>query len=66
MNNSSGHNVGIVNDDGSAYLSGLQPGGHLQVSWNGETQCEIDLPKQFDNRVLQNILLPCLPLRHTY
>ncbi|NBM67802.1 MULTISPECIES: outer membrane usher protein [Proteus] len=66
VNNSSGHDVGIVNDDGSAYLSGLQPGGHLQVSWNGETQCEIDLPKQFDNRVLQNILLPCLPLRHTY
>lgn len=51
--------VGIVNDDGSVYLSGIQPGAAMTVSWNGASQCEITLPTQIRNNENQNLLLPC-------
>ncbi|EAN1870802.1 outer membrane usher protein [Salmonella enterica] len=55
-----GREVGVVNDDGSAWLSGLQPNGRLQVFWNGGAQCELHLPQQLSDSGLQNLLLPCL------
>lgn len=55
-----GREVGVVNDDGSAWLSGLQPNGRLQVFWNGGVQCELHLPQKINDSGLQNLLLPCL------
>jgi outer membrane usher protein PapC len=54
--------VGIVNDDGSAWLSGLRPDERLTVFWNDKAQCEIHLPASLGSARLQNLLLPCHPL----
>ncbi|MCF3881901.1 FimD/PapC C-terminal domain-containing protein, partial [Salmonella enterica] len=36
--------LGIVGEDGSVYLIGINPGERLQVTWAGYTQCEAALP----------------------
>ena len=37
--------TGIVNDAGSVYLSGIQPGGQMVVSWGGSERCTFVLPE---------------------
>lgn len=37
--------TGIVNDAGSVYLSGIQPGGRMIVSWGGAERCTFVLPE---------------------
>ncbi len=60
VSNAQNQEVGIVNDDGQAWLSGLKPGAALKVSWDGDVQCEVTLP---ENLAVQtqtgNLLLPC-------
>lgn len=53
--------VGIVNDGGQAYLSGLNPGEALSVNWDTKTQCEVILPASFSDQQdsIPNLLLPC-------
>lgn len=51
--------VGIVNDGGSVYLSGINAGEVMTVRWNGRAQCELSLPKVLSNNSLTNLLLPC-------
>ena len=53
--------VGIVNDNGNAYLSGLNPGETLSVTWENKTQCEIILPASLSDKqgLIANLLLPC-------
>lgn len=51
--------VGIVNDEGSIYLSGIQANEKMRVLWGGKTQCEITLPPILPTDVLQGLLLPC-------
>jgi len=53
--------VGIVNDGGNAYLSGLNPGEKLSVNWDGKTQCEVILPASLSDKqdLMANLLLPC-------
>lgn len=60
VKDSRGREVGVVNDDGSAWLSGLQPDTHLQVFWNGLAQCELHLPTQLNRNSMKNLLLPCI------
>ena len=36
--------TGIVNDAGSVYRSGIQPGDRMTVSWGGSERCDIRLP----------------------
>ncbi|NVZ50784.1 outer membrane usher protein [Pseudomonas sp. B6002] len=36
--------TGIVNDGGSVYLSGIQAGGQMVVSWGGTERCILNLP----------------------
>ncbi|WP_421094401.1 FimD/PapC C-terminal domain-containing protein, partial [Serratia fonticola] len=36
--------VGIVNDGGSIYLSGINAGEVMTVHWGGRAQCELTLP----------------------
>ena len=35
---------GIVNEDGSVYLSGIEPGKQMTVSWGGTERCTLMLP----------------------
>jgi outer membrane usher protein FimD/PapC len=55
--------TGIVNDGGSVYLSGINPGETMTVHWNGAAQCEVQLPSLLPANMLMNtLLLPCHPL----
>ncbi|WP_447887508.1 outer membrane usher protein [Serratia fonticola] len=53
--------VGVVNDSGNTYLSGLNPGEALLVNWDSKTQCEIILPASLSDQqdLMTNMLLPC-------
>ena len=44
VKNSKQQDTGIVNDAGSVYLSGIQPGDQMTVSWGGSERCTIALP----------------------
>ncbi|MGK6328926.1 outer membrane usher protein [Erwinia sp. DT-104] len=59
VKNSQRQEVGIVNDDGSIYLSGIQPGITMRVSWSGKEQCEFKLPESLSGDISQRLLLPC-------
>ncbi|WP_186367098.1 outer membrane usher protein [Yersinia aldovae] len=60
--NESQQETGIVNDDGSTYLSGIKAGETMSVNWNGQAQCRITLPETLSAQVLTNLLLPCHPI----
>jgi outer membrane usher protein FimD/PapC len=59
--NEDGAQTGIVNDDGSVYLSGIQPDGKMVAKWDGQV-CDISLPKTLPAEG-QALLLPCTSLR---
>ncbi|ELY4508920.1 outer membrane usher protein [Cronobacter dublinensis] len=60
VRNAENQEVGIVNDEGQAWLSGLKPGHKLQVNWNGATQCTVTLPENLQGTSENgNLLLPC-------
>lgn len=52
--------LGIVNDDGSVYLIGINAGEHLSVKWDNKTQCEVILPKPLPQELFSGLLLPCV------
>ncbi len=55
--------TGIVNDGGSAYLSGINAGERMTVRWNGAEQCEVHMPTPLPAEMLTaNLLLPCRAL----
>ncbi|CAI0696989.1 Outer membrane usher protein papC precursor [Serratia quinivorans] len=51
--------VGIVNDDGSVYLSGINPQETMTVQWGGRAQCEVTLPPKIPASGTTDLLLPC-------
>lgn len=51
--------VGIVNDNGSVYLSGINAGEIMTVHWSGRAQCAVDLPEMLAINSETNLLLPC-------
>lgn len=51
--------VGIVSDDGSVYLSGINPNEEMTVHWSGLAQCALTLPAQIPQSGLTDLLLPC-------
>ncbi|BET95639.1 outer membrane usher protein [Xenorhabdus sp. TCT-1] len=57
--NSAQREIGIVSDDGYAYLSGINQGEKLQVYWDGQSQCEITVPDEMTSESLTSLLLPC-------
>ncbi|WP_340616584.1 outer membrane usher protein [Xenorhabdus entomophaga] len=57
--NAAQREIGIVNDDGYAYLSGINQDEKLKVHWNGHAQCEITVPDDIATESLSAILLPC-------
>jgi outer membrane usher protein PapC len=50
------YQTGIVNDEGSVWLTGLNPGEGMDVRWDGQTQCRVRLPSPLPTSAL---LLPC-------
>lgn len=52
--------TGLVGDDGSVWLSGMKPGGVMEVNWDGKTQCRAALPATLPTDLTQTLLLPCL------
>lgn len=57
--NNKKQDVGIVNDDGNVYLSGINPGESMTVHWGGVAQCELELPGLLSNGSGTDLLLLC-------
>ncbi|OTA21464.1 Outer membrane usher protein, MrxC [Xenorhabdus beddingii] len=57
--NAAQREIGIVSDDGHAYLSGMNQGEKLKVHWDGRAQCEITVPDEITAESSTAILLPC-------
>lgn len=63
VSNARKQETGIVNDGGSVYLSGINPGGKMTVHWSGMAQCEVQMPAPLPEDMLMNtLLLPCRPM----
>ncbi len=62
VRNGKGQEVGIVNDNGEVYLSGINAGEAMSVSWGGAEQCGLTLPQTLSLSELTNLLLPCGPM----
>lgn len=60
MKNERQQQLGLVADDGNAWLAGVKAGETLKVFWDGAAQCEASLPPTFTPELLANaLLLPC-------
>ncbi|HHT2664588.1 TPA: fimbria/pilus outer membrane usher protein [Citrobacter freundii] len=57
VTNKKGKNLGMVAENGLAWLSGFSPGEKLHVGWDGKKQCVVDIPKKLEST--QQLLLPC-------
>ncbi|MGS4681166.1 outer membrane usher protein [Enterobacter soli] len=58
--NDKNQETGVVNDEGSVWLSGIQPDGKMTVKWDGKARCVLHLPAVLPD-VLENLLLTCAP-----
>lgn len=56
VRNGKNREVGIISDNGMAWISGINPGDKLEVSWNGKIQCTSVIPAQITTDTL---FLPC-------
>jgi outer membrane usher protein FimD/PapC len=55
--------TGVVNDGGDVYLSGIQPGDQMVVSWGGTERCVLTLPAVLPADGLTDALqLRCQPM----
>lgn len=61
VTNAKGRELGMVADSGLAWLSGVNEGETLNVSWDGKAQCQVDVPKVLTAG--QQLLLPCRKLK---
>lgn len=60
VKNDKQQDTGIVNEDGSVYLSGIQLGEPMTVSWGGIERCTMILPVTLPKDGLESALnLPC-------
>lgn len=57
--NSNNQETGVVSDEGSVWLSGIQPDGKMIVKWDGEARCEVLLPPALPD-ASENLLLTCV------
>lgn len=58
--NDKNQETGVVNDEGSVWLSGIQSDGKMTVKWDGKARCVVHLPAVLPD-VLENLLLTCAP-----
>jgi len=57
VTNAKGRELGMVSDSGLAWLSGVNPGEKLNVSWGSKEQCVVTIPANLNPT--QQLLLPC-------
>lgn len=63
VQNARKQDIGMVNDGGNAYLSGIRAGEIMTVSWGGSEQCVVRIPAELPIDMLTNmLLLPCQSL----
>lgn len=55
--NAKGRELGMVGDDGLAWLSGVNPAETLRVRWDGKVKCSVTIPPELVPE--QQLLLPC-------
>lgn len=56
--------TGIINDEGSVYLSGINAGEKMNVFWNGASQCQITFPEKLqEEKQVDQLLLPCIKVQ---
>lgn len=48
LHNTKGREMGLVSESGLAWISGVQPGEKLSVSWDGQPQCSVVLPEKLE------------------
>ncbi|MFZ1871557.1 MAG: fimbria/pilus outer membrane usher protein [Chania sp.] len=58
--NQQGREMAVVSDQGSVFLTGVQPEESLDVAWEGQRQCRIAIPGSA--KPLDQLLLPCTKL----
>ncbi|TQI77779.1 outer membrane usher protein FimD/PapC [Serratia fonticola] len=58
--NEKGREMAVVSDEGSVYLTGVQPNEKLDVAWEGQRQCRVVIPGTA--KPLDQLLLPCSKL----
>lgn len=58
--NDNNQETGVVNDEGSVYLSGIKAGDTMAVRWNGQPRCVVALPEVVPE-TLTSLLLTCIP-----
>ena len=64
VKNDKQQDTGIVNDEGSVYLSGIQPGSQMTVSWGSTERCSLSLPEVLPADGLASTLnLLCQPIK---
>lgn len=64
VKNDKQQDTGIVNDEGSVYLSGIQPGSQMTVSWGSTERCSLSLPEVLPVDGLASTLnLLCQPIK---
>lgn len=54
--------TGIVDEEGSVYLSGINAGDRMSVRWDGEERCVVELPPILPPMSQSSLLLPCVPV----
>ncbi|EKA6275307.1 fimbria/pilus outer membrane usher protein [Salmonella enterica] len=57
VRNEKGRELGIIAENGLAWLGGVESGKTLSVVWGGKEQCRSDIPKKTEEG--QQLLLPC-------
>lgn len=58
VRNNKGRELGIVSEGGLAWLSGVNPGEMLSVTWDNRSQCGVHIPSRLGD---EQLLLPCSP-----
>lgn len=57
IQNQKGRELGIISDSGLAWLTGVEPNQILKVFWDGQMQCQTQIPEVVTEG--QQLLLPC-------
>jgi outer membrane usher protein FimD/PapC len=59
VKNAKDQQVGIVDDEGYVYLSGIQAKEKMTVFWGDKDRCSIEIPNVFEKTYSSELFLPC-------
>lgn len=65
VQNAKHQSVGIIDDNGSVYLSGMRPGERMTVFSGSDAICQLTLSSDLRVNTAQALLLPCTPIEKT-